>query len=117
MHQQLAIQPTSTIPECIDFNKLRLEYKRQIKITKEASLQVHLDNMEESEIYRWLSPSNHFSTIIIPIQDSLNITCSTPTDISKAIIGVHYLAYYDIPLLLAYRKMSKFHLAMFQPLL
>jgi hypothetical protein len=62
-------------------------------------LRVHLDNMEEPEIYRWLSPSDNFSTIITPIQDSPNITCTTPTDISKAIINAHYPAYYDIPLL------------------
>jgi hypothetical protein len=96
--QQLAIQPTPTTQERIEFNKLRLEYKRQIKITKEASLRVHLDNMEEPEIYRWLSPSDNFPTIITPIQDSLNITCTTPTDISKVIIGAHYPACYDIPL-------------------
>jgi hypothetical protein len=75
-----------------------LEYKRQIKLTKEAGFRVHLDNMEEPEIYRWLSPSDNFPTIITPIQDSLNITCTTPTDISKAIIDAHYPAYYDIPL-------------------
>jgi hypothetical protein len=44
--------------------------------------------MEEPEIYRWLSPSDNFSTIITPIQDSLNITCITPVNISKAIIDV-----------------------------
>jgi hypothetical protein len=60
MRQRLAIQPTSTTQERIEFNKLRLEYKRQIKITKEASLRIHLDNMEEPEIYRWLSPSDNF---------------------------------------------------------
>jgi hypothetical protein len=51
MRQQLAIQPTSTTQERIEFNKLPLEYKYQIKITKEASLRVCLDNMEEPEIY------------------------------------------------------------------
>jgi hypothetical protein len=75
-----------------------LEYKRQIKITKEASLRVHLDNMKEPEIYRWLSPSDNFSTIITLIQDTLNITCTTPTNISKALTDAHYPAYYDIPL-------------------
>jgi hypothetical protein len=75
-----------------------LEYKRQIKITKEASLRVHLDNMEEPEIYRWLTSPDNFPTIITPIQDSLNITCTTLMDISKAIIDAHYPAYYDIPL-------------------
>jgi hypothetical protein len=61
-------------------------------------LRVHLDNMEEPEIFCWLSPSDNFSTIITPIQDSLNITYTTPTDINKAIIDADYQAYYDIPL-------------------
>jgi hypothetical protein len=61
-------------------------------------LRVHLDNMEELEIYCWLSSSDNFLTIITPIQDSLNITCTTPADISKTIIDAHYPAYYEIPL-------------------
>jgi hypothetical protein len=98
MRQQLSIHPTSTTQERIDFNKLRLEYKRQIKITKEASLRVHLDNMEEPEIYRWLSLSDSFTAITTPIQDTPNNTCTTPTDINKEIMDAHYPAYYDIPL-------------------
>jgi hypothetical protein len=54
--------------------------------------------MEEPEIYRWLSPSDSFTTIITPIKDTLNNTCTTPTDISKAITDAHYPAYCDTPL-------------------
>jgi hypothetical protein len=61
-------------------------------------LWVHLDNIEEPDLYCWLSPSDNFLTIITPIQDSLNISCTTPMDISKAIIDADYPAYYDIPL-------------------
>jgi hypothetical protein len=71
MRQQLAIRLKSITQEYIEFNKLRLEYKRQIKTTKEASLRVHHDNIEKPEIYPWLSPSDNFPTIITPIQDLL----------------------------------------------
>jgi hypothetical protein len=54
--------------------------------------------MEVPEIHSWLSPSDSFITILIPIQDSLNNTSTTPTDISKAIMDAYYPAYYDIPL-------------------
>jgi hypothetical protein len=67
--------------------------------SQEANLQIYLYNMEELEVYRWLGPSDNFTTTISPIQDSLNNACTTPMGISKSIVDAHYPANYDIPLL------------------